>query len=290
MKLQAKFNLAMLAAFAIGLTLAAAFAYRIAHDNARRDVLQQAALMASEGDGASAYTDQEIAPALAKAGNGQFAPQMIPFLAAQDQFRRIQKDWPDYSYKDAALNPTNPADHATGWEADIINKFRINASLKQLVTERNTPDGPILSVSKPVRVNDAGCLTCHSTPDKAPASMTALYGTTNGFGWKMGETVGAQIISVPMRVPLAHAHQTFLYFLGGLAFVFLVIMVALNILMRLVIVKPASEIAAMANAVSLGKTDIPEYPVKGKDEISSLAESFNRMRRSLANAMKLLDE
>jgi protein-histidine pros-kinase len=290
MKLQTKFNLAMLAAFVVGLGLAAVFAYKISVDGARREVLQQAALMASTGDGASAYTEQEVAPLLAKDNGVQFAPQTIPFLAVQDQFRRLQKTWPDYSYKDAALNPTNPADHATDWEARIIHRLRNNPNLLQVVNERETPDGPVLSVSKPIRISDPACLTCHSTPDKAPPAMVALYGTGGGFGWRMDEVVGAQIVSVPMRVALAQARHTFFYFVGGLAFVFLITMVALNVLLSLVIVRPASEIATMANAVSLGQTDVPECPVRGKDEIASLAESFNRMRRSLANAMKLLDE
>ena len=209
MKLQTKFNLSLSAAFVIGLALAGAFAFKISGDTARRDVLQEAALMASEGEGASRYTDQEVAPLLSKAGTG-FAPESIPFLAAQDQFRRVQKDWPDYSYKDAALNPTDPADKASAWEAAIINRFRGDAGLKQIVSQRDTADGPELSLSKPIRINDPTCLRCHSTPDKAPPGMVALYGTAGGFGWQPNETVGAQIVSVPMRVALARAQRSFL--------------------------------------------------------------------------------
>jgi HAMP domain-containing protein len=288
-RLQTKFNLALSGAFVIGLALAAAFAFKIAGDTARRDVLQEAALMASEGEGASRYTDQEVAPLLNKAGTG-FAPQTIPFLAAQDQFRRVQKDWPDYSYKDAALNPTDPADKATAWEASIIDRFRGDAGLKQIVSQRDTADGPELSLSKPIRIADPTCLQCHSTPDKAPPGMVALYGTAGGFGWQPNETIGAQIVSVPMRVALARAQRSFLYFLGGLTIVFLVTMAALNVLLRMMVVRPAREIAHMADEVSLGKTDVPEYVPRGKDEIASLADSFNRMRRSLANAMKLLGD
>jgi HAMP domain-containing protein len=288
-KLQTKFNLSLGAAFVVGLALAGAFAFKISGDTTRRDVLQEAALMASEGEGASRYTDQEVAPLLTKAGTG-FAPESIPFLAAQDQFRRVQKDWPDYSYKDAALNPTDPTDKASDWEAAIISRFRADANLKQIVSQRDTPDGPVLSLSKPIRITDPGCLQCHSTPDKAPPGMVALYGTAGGFGWKQNEAVGAQIVSVPMSVALARAQKSFLYFLGGLALVFLITMVALNVLLRLVVVRPAREIAHMADEVSLGKADVPEYAPKGRDEIASLAESFNRMRRSLANAMKLLGD
>jgi protein-histidine pros-kinase len=288
-KLQTKFNLALSAAFVIGLALAAIFAFKISGDTARRDVLHEAALMASEGEGASRYTDQEVAPLLNKTGTG-FAPQTIPFLAAQDQFRRVRKDWPDYSYKDAALNPTDPADKAADWEAAIIARFRADPGLKQIVSQRDTPTGPILSLSKPISISDPTCLQCHSTPDKAPPGMVALYGTANGFGWKQNETIGAQIVSAPMRLALARAQTSFLYFLGGLALVFLVTMAALNVLLRLMVVRPAREIARMADEVSLGKTDVPEYAPKGDDEIASLAGSFNRMRRSLANAMKLLGE
>ena len=289
MKLQTKFNLALSAAFVVGLVLAAGFAFKISNDAARRDVLHEAALMASEGEGASRYTDQEIDPLLAKSGPG-FAPQSIPFLAAQDQFRRVQKDWPDYSYKDAALNPTDPADKAADWEAALINRFRADPNLKRVVSQRETPTGPILSLSKPIRITDPTCLQCHSTPDKAPPGMVALYGTAGGFGWKLNEAVGAQIVSVPMSVALARAQKSFLFFLGGLSLVFLITMVALNVLLRQMVVRPAREIAHMADEVSLGKPDVPEYTPKGKDEIASLAESFNRMRRSLANAMKLLGD
>jgi protein-histidine pros-kinase len=34
---------------------------------------------------------------------------------------------------------------------------------------------------------------------------------------------------------------------------------------------------------------VEDLPVQGKDEISNLAASFNRMKRSLVRAMKMLD-
>jgi hypothetical protein len=39
--------------------------------------------------------------------------------------------------------------------------------------------------------------------------MIKLYGTANGFGWKMDEVIGAQIVSVPMSLPLKMANATF---------------------------------------------------------------------------------
>ena len=120
--------------------------------------------------------------------------------------------------------------------------------------------------------------------------MVDLYGSANGFGWKVGDVVGAQIVSIPMRVPLDRAHRTFELVMAGLAVVFLVMIALLNLLLEFVIIRPVRRIAAAASEVSLGNMGVAELPVRGRDEIASLSESFNRMRRSLANALKLLGE
>jgi HAMP domain-containing protein len=41
--------------------------------------------------------------------------------------------------------------------------------------------------------------------------------------------------------------------------------------------------------VSTGDFDVPEFPAQGGDEIGVLANSFNRMRRSLQKAIKLIE-
>lgn len=290
MGLKAKFNLVMLAAFLVGIALAAALAWRIVQHNARREVLHNAALMMEEASAIRTYTAREIGPLLAAQSNVHFLPHTVPAFAAQANFRQLQRDFPDYSYREPALNPTNPADQAQPWEADIIQSFRNKPKLTQLVTERDTVTGPILSLSRPLRVNDRQCLTCHSTPAAAPASMLDLYGKDHGFGWKLGSVIAAQVVSVPERVPLQHANRAFLLFLGGLLAVFLVMVVLLNLLLHYVIVKPVRRISSIAGEVSLGNMEAREFKVRGHDEIASLAESFNRMRRSLANALRLLGE
>jgi HAMP domain-containing protein len=290
MGLKAKFNLVMLVAFLIGLSLAAALAYRIVQDNARREVLQDAAIMMEQASAIRSYTSREIGPLLAEQSKIHFLPHTIPAWAAQTNFRKLQQDFPDYSYREPALNPTNPANKAQPWEADIVNTFRHDPKLTELVSERQTPTGPILSMSRPLRANDKQCLTCHSTPSVAPASMIELYGSDNGFGWQLGDVIAAQVVSVPMRVPLDQANRTFLLFVAGLAVVFLVMIVLLNLLLHFVIVRPVRRISAIAGEVSLGNMEAREFTVRGRDEIASLAESFNRMRRSLANALRMLEE
>ena len=154
---------------------------------------------------------------------------------------------------------------------------------------RDTPGGQFLVLARPLKAGSQACLSCHSTPEAAPATMVALYGAQNGFGWKQGEVVGAQVVSIPLGVPLGRAYQALFCFMLALAATFVVIIIV-DLLLRALVVKPVAEISEMADKVSMGRLDTPEYVRNSNDEIGSLSQSFNRMRRSLQNAMKMLEE
>ena len=105
-----------------------------------------AAIMMSGATAISLYTDREIAPLLEPQLATRFPPQSIPFWAAQTNFRTVTAEFPNYTFKELALNPTNPADRATDWEADIIEAFRRDPKQADFASERATPDGPVLSL------------------------------------------------------------------------------------------------------------------------------------------------
>ena len=81
------------------------------------------------------------------------------------------------------------------WEADVVNAFRADPKLKEIIGERDAPLGRSLYLAHPIQITDAGCLACHTTPDQTPASVVKAYGTGGGFGWKLNEIIGAQIVS-----------------------------------------------------------------------------------------------
>lgn len=290
MGLKFKFNLVMLAAFLVGLGLSASAAYTILQRNARAEIVSDAWTLMKAAGAIRHYTASEIAPLLTDQEKLRFLPQSVPSYAAQTNFRALQKSLPEFAYHEPALNPTNPTDRALDWEADIINSFRRTDGMAQLVTERDTPSGPLLSIALPIRAGEKECLVCHSTPAAAPASMIDLYGRDNGFGWHLGEVVAAQVISVPERVALDKANQTFILVLGALLLVFVLMIVLMNLLLHFIIIRPVRRIAGIASEISLGNMAAADFAVKGKDEISQLGEAFNRMRRSLANAMRLLED
>jgi len=139
----------------------------------------------------------------------EFHPQSIPFYAATEAFNYFRHKYSEFGYKEAALNPTNLRDRAVDWEADVIAEFQKNESETELIGHRSTPVGPSLFISAPIKVDDQSCLDCHSTVERAPAGMVKLYGSSNGFGWKMGDIVGAQIVSVPATLTQQLAADAF---------------------------------------------------------------------------------
>jgi protein-histidine pros-kinase len=291
LKLLAKFNILLILLFGVGLLLVSLLSRRFLEENAREQTLLQAKLMISSARSTRDYTEQELDPLLATTPESEtrFLPQTIPFYAATVTFNHLRKDYPDYTYKEAALNPTNPRDRADQWEADIINYFRNHPEKKELIGERQTPMGTSISVSQPISAN-ASCLACHGSPAAAPQTEILTYGSANGFGWKPDEIIGAQIVSVPTAVAegiASHLYRTLLIYISA---TFLATLAVIDLGLYYIVILPARRLAKTADLISKGDLDQPEFISKGKDEIAQVSASFNRMYVSLKKAIQMLDK
>jgi HAMP domain-containing protein len=291
LKLTVKFNLIFILIFGLGLIATGVIANRFLQQNARDQVIQQARLIMESSTSVRSYTAQRIRPILDHVQREKevFYPESVPAFSATRALSYLHQSLPDYAYREAALNPTNPADRAVDWEADVINLFRNDASRKEFVGERATPTGLSLYLAKPMVAGPA-CMVCHTTPQAAPPAMVKIYGPNNGFGWKLEEIVAAQIVSVPMAIPAGIANRALWNLMLWLAAVSVVSLILLNVMLVFTIVRPVARLSTTADEISQGNLDVPELAVKGKDEISILADAFNRMHRSLVKAMKLLEE
>src|SRR6185295_15282091 len=152
MKLLAKFNLVLLVVFGAGVGVAAFLSYRFLRADAREQVVQQARLIMETMLSARDYTTKQIKPLLQNQQEHlrAFLPQTVPAYAATESFHFVQGKFPQYEYKEAALNPTNLRDRAVDWEADVINTFRNHADRKELIGGRDTPTGRSLFLAKPI--------------------------------------------------------------------------------------------------------------------------------------------
>jgi protein-histidine pros-kinase len=244
-----------------------------------------AAGAAPDGEPAGSNAVAEPPPSTLAA---EFHPQTIPFYAANETFKLLRAAHPDYLLRETALNPTNLNDRATEWEVDLIYYFRDHPGESRRVGHRDSPTGPVLWVASPVAA-DPDCLQCHSLPSAAPAAMLARYGHEHGFGWNPHEVVGAQIVSVPMTVPIAIAERGYRDLMVGLIAIFLLTIGLIDGAMFLLVIRPLRRVSENADRISKGELELPPLIATGKDEIAEVTASFNRMHTSLVKAFEMLN-
>jgi len=289
MKLVWKFNLVLAAVFVFGLLVTGVVSYGVLRANAREEILDNARVMMESALSARNYTTSQIEPLLQTQLRYSFLPQSVPMYAATEQFNDLRKKYPDYSYKEATLNPTNPRDRATDWEADVVNQFRNGQAKGEVVGEREMPTGRSLYLARAIQITDAACLACHNTVAEAPKTMVELYGPANGFGWKMNEIIGAQIVSVPSALPVQRANHTFKVFMLLLTLVLIVAFILINVMLQSFVIQRVKALAKQADEVSLGQVESAEFKDKSKDEIGTLTQALARMNKSLVQAIKMLE-
>jgi HAMP domain-containing protein len=289
MKLLTKFNVILLVLFGAGGLIISQVIHSFLIDNAQREVLQQAELMMASAMSVRDYTSSDLRPLLElnPEHKKRFLAETVPAFGAMSTFNKLKQSYPDYTYREATLNPTNPEHRATDWERDIIGYLRDHPDQKQFKGQRETPVGLFMYLATPITTGPP-CLECHSNPTAAPPAMIATYGSNNGFGWPPGSVVGAQIVSVPMSVPLAKAKQAFRLLLTYLIVTLVATIIVLDAAVYFIVIRPLKLVSDAADRVSKGETNQPPLPVKGSDEIAAVTASFNRMQLSLAKAFKML--
>lgn len=291
MRLLVKFNLILLVVFGACSLVISYFAHSFLIGNAREQVSAQAQLMLANAASVRDYISEDVAPIIEQNPHHRvrFLPEAVPFFGATETFDNLRKAYPDYTYKEAALNPTNPEDRASDWEADIIQYLRDHPGETHASGTRPTPYGEALYLAHPIRATRE-CLQCHSSPEAAPAGLVAVYGTDNGFGWKLNEIVGAQIVSVPMSVPVQIADRAYQRLMLFLAVTLILTICAIDAGVYWFVMRPLRVVSATADRVSRGEKDVPPLRMQGRDEIAVVARAVSRMQVSLAKALRIIDE
>jgi HAMP domain-containing protein len=289
-KLLVKFNLVFITLFAIVIVVTGYLSWGMLQRNAKQEVYESAKLMIENALAVRSYTNERIAPLLETQIKYEFHPEMVSAFSALQVIERLKQQNPEYKqyeYREPTLNPTNLNDKPADWERDIIGAFRAGAVQPPVFGERDTPLGRVLYLSKPL-IAKAPCLVCHSTPANAPVTMIQIYGPNNGFGWKVNEIIGAQMVEVPVLLPLARARHAFVTFMSSLGATLVAAGLLLNLMIWALIVRPVTRLSQLADRVSLGDFEAPDLVMSGRDEIRALADALARMRRSVEEAMKLL--
>lgn len=290
MKIGTKVNLILIAVFLVGLTFSGTALSNVLNNKAEEEVSSKALVLMQVANSVRKYTNDRVQPLLLPRldTQEQFIPESIPTYSVREMFEilRKQKDYSNFFYKDAALNPTASRDKADDFETKILNNFRQNPSVTIASGFRTMSGERLFYTAKPFKVDDPTCLRCHSTRERAPKSQIIAYGE-NGLGWNLNEIVATQIVYVPAASIFNRANSFFLAVIGVIAIIFGAILFVMNLLLRRTILQRIKKIANVAEEVSVGNMDA-NFEKQGKDEIGTLAEAFNRMKYSLEIALNML--
>jgi methyl-accepting chemotaxis protein len=284
MRLQNRFSIALGVTFLTSFVIVAVMFYRSALSQAEQEAMREARMILAAATAARTYASDRVTPLLTARPSEAFAPESVPSFAAQKVMQGFNAAFPEYSYRETALNPTNLDDQPRAWEADLIQRFRQDPALKELSGERTEAE-LLFYIAQPIRITDPGCLACHSEPKNAPASMVAVYGPLHGFGWKQDEVIGARFVVVPKSGRLALALSGVFWFLIALGCVLIVAVMVTIFMVQREVAGPVQRLAEQAERLSVGEHGAEEIVPEGAAEFRGLAAAINRLHRSLMLAL-----
>lgn len=286
MRIEVRFALTLAFCITLGIGIAAYISFQLESRQAHEEVKQRADMLLETGLAVRAYTSEQITPALHDAAGTEFHVQQVPSFAAQSTIHKLQAKYPEYKYREPSLNPTNVRDRASDWEVGLLREFQNDPKRTELSGELATDSEHRFYVARPLRLKDAACLQCHSTPAAAPAAMVAKYGATNGFGWRLGDVVALQVVEVPSRPARDKAFKSVLVTVGSLASVLVLSSAVFLLLLRRHVTHPLERLTLAAHDISVnGQAGAPVAPVEG-GQFRDLHDAITRLKASVDSALQ----
>jgi HAMP domain-containing protein len=277
----------LLLIFILSLPLLAFSSYYVLKRNVDREVYENARVFLFTMESIRKHYGDVTRPAVSKELPDKFIVEaMSTSFNARGVAERVKKEFPQYIFKHASLNPRNPINKADKFEEGIISKFKANRTLKESNGFVKKETGEYFYVSRPVTSKE-DCLRCHGTPTDAPMEVIEKYGNAAAFGWGKDEMVASLMAYVPSTIAVQNATKALILFVSFYGGIFFLLFLLIDKAIVGSIIKPIEELAEVAEEISLGKFE-RNFIVKTKDEMKTLADAFTRMKLSLIKAFDML--
>lgn len=263
------------------------------NDQAEQAVKERAEILLTVMQAARNYTRDNIQPLLDVAADSEsrdddgedvFIRESIPNFAARtifSDFRRQEPEFQDFLYKEAALNPTNPADQTDAFETEIFLQLQeqLNGQSSDRMSEKlsgyRTLNGEkLFYLARPLVMMDAKCLDCHGRPSQAPSHLVDMYGSQNGFGWKLGDVVAAQMMYVPANRIFERGRQNLVTVAKTLFSILGALVLVLNLLLRRTVIRPLKILTRTAKQISSCSIEQPVPLAPGTALGSAFGSAF----------------
>lgn len=282
--LATRFNWLVLAFYLGSLVIAAPLAYVISRGQAYDAASEQLRLLVNMVKAVRSYVSEDVRPRLLEE-KFYHTPAISSTVATALVAKKFLAKEPDYYIKVASDNPLNPKNKAEEFEMDLIERYRADSSLKELVVEGELGGKPYLASVSPSHTKKE-CLACHGKPDDALEAIKTAYGVSSGYNYGPdGSVVGVVVVGVPSgNIDRIALHRS-LAVIGLLTAVFTAFFIAANVMMKRSVIRPLTKITAVAEAVSQGDLDT-KVEVERNDEIGQLAHALELMRRSVVTMLR----
>lgn len=272
--------------YCVSLVIAITGSYFVLKQETTREAVEKTELFAAVMSANQLYMAQNIRPEIKdKLPDLYFPEATVGIQMLVETAELIQEEYPEYIFRVISPNPLNPANLSDDFENQIIKDFGNDQydSWEGFIEKKGKN---YYATAVPIEAR-RGCIWCHSTPDVAHPEMVEEYGTESGYGYNLGEIVGARFIYVPTEKAMEQTRKKLTIFVLTLSVLFLIAFLLIDGVIVRSVVRPIEEITSIATEISRGKMD-REFEVTSNDEIKALAEAFNRMKVSLSKAINMI--
>lgn len=294
-KLATKFTLLLLLVFVGAIGISGLVLSKALAQKAEGEIDYRSQLLSDTMNSVRNFTNTRVSPLLMPLVETQptFIPEAIPAYTVREVFEGLRKneEYRDFFYKDAVLNPTNLRDKADEFETQLVERFQKEPGLKTISGFRDSFDEQLFYSARPFSVKNPTCLRCHSTPEQAPKSHIASYGSENGFGWTLNEVLGTQIVYVPASKVFEDAKRASFLFVSIFASIFAFVIWLINFLLKRNVIQPIKPMAQLAQKISSNEISAEEAEefehkklnsvAKRNDELGQLGRVFQHMVREI---------
>ncbi|HAA27911.1 MAG TPA: histidine kinase [Cyanobacteria bacterium UBA8553] len=295
LKLAPRFTILLSLVFISSIILTGVILSQAVHHKAKTEVADQGSLIMAMMISVRDYTSTNINPLLKSRleTDPNFIRETVPAFSAITVFQNFikQPKYKDFYYKEAVINPTNPQDEANDFEKKIVKQFWNQSDLPEVSNFTERSGKQVFYTARPIVIKDKSCLRCHSIPALAPKSQLAKYGSKNGFGWKLNDIVGIQIVYVPSEEVFSIAHRYLSLVMGIFIAIFALVILLINFLLKRTVVQPIRPMARLAQKISNEQFSADNYEeaeieslekvAKKTDELGQLARLFQQMAHAI---------
>lgn len=296
LKVSTKFTLAVGLILLIFCVVFSFLLYHHLKDRVIEDANERTLIIMTQMDAVGNYVKEELRPRMF---------DVLPKASMEDDFvveamstthvrhkvmEGFNRDLKDYTFKRVSTNPINPKNKADSLHEKKLAYFQEDRDRKSWNGVITIDGLEYIMRVKPV-ITEKGCLKCHGDPSHAPGGLVKKYGQDRGSGWKEGDVMGVDSVTIPLAVTLGQirgiAISTFIFGFATLLYLFISLQGAFWSLVG----KPLNRLRTVFEGISKGTEPLnQDLPIASKDEIGELTASFNEMAKHLYSAQENLKE